>query len=121
MAILKVEEIPTTPKRPRQKKEKTVNLAEVTQLPVQHTAPQVAPQPVKQDKTQAQLAILAVLQSAALILAIRFFLLLTLIGGFVISLIATNTHETTAIIVLVIYCLLILLPVVYLETKNKRG
>lgn len=98
-----------------------MQLAEVTQLPVQHTAPQAIQQPVKQEKTQAQLAILAVLQSAALILAIRFFLLLTLIGGFVISLLAINTHETTAIVVLVIYCLLVLLPVVYLETKNKRG
>lgn len=119
MAILKVEEIPEAPKRPRPKKEKTVQLAEVTQLPVQHT-PQVQPTVPKQDKTQAQLAILAVLQSAALILAIRFFLFLALAGGFTLSLLAMSNQTTMSVVVLVAYCLLVLLPVVYLETRNKR-
>ena len=89
--------------------------------PLTIAAPQApAPVPFKEN-TKAQLALLAMLQAIALILAIRFFLFLTLVGGFTLALLAMSAQTTMSVVVLVSYALLVLLPVVYLETKNKRG
>ena len=92
-------------------------------------APTAHPQPVQQnvvtaapprEKSQTQLAILAVMQTLALILAVRFFLFLSLVGGFVLALLATQSQTSMGLIVMVAYCVLIVLPMVWLETRVKR-
>lgn len=93
-------------------------IAEIAHLPQAGPVHQSAPAP---DKSEAMKALLAMLQAIALILSIRFFLFLSLVGGFVLALLAMSAQTTMSVVVLVSYCLLVLAPVVYLESKNKRG
>lgn len=87
------------------------------------TPPMTTPKPRKTvDKVEAEYAaILAAFRVTALILAVRAFLFMSLIGAFVLSMIATENGSPQSAYVLFIYSLVTILPVTLLEWKGKRG
>lgn len=67
-------------------------------------------------------AILAAMQVAAKILAIRFFLFLSLAGSFVLAIIATNNGSPQSSLVLCLYACVTTLPLTVIELiKMRRG
>lgn len=65
-------------------------------------------------------AILAAMQVAAKILAIRFFLFLSLIGSFILAILAHNSQSTISEVVMVIYACVTTLPLTLIELFHKR-
>ena len=63
----------------------------------------------------------AMFQVAARVLAIRFFLFLTLAGSFALSIIATQNQSVQSLWVLIAYSFLTTFPLAYLEIRNKTG
>lgn len=72
--------------------------------------------PQKDNRSQ----IIAVLQAIALVLAVRILLLLSIVGGFVLAVMAMRAPSTEAIVVLISYCCLTVLPLVWLERYGRR-
>lgn len=66
-------------------------------------------------------ATLGVLQAIALLLAARALLMLSLIGAFVLALIASRSESSAALYVLIAYAVLIVLPLVYLAVRERQG
>lgn len=67
-------------------------------------------------------AVLAAMQVAAKILAVRLFLFLSLVGAFVLAMIATSNDLTQSAWVLLLYSCVTTLPLTILEIFNgKRG
>lgn len=64
-------------------------------------------------------ALLAAFKVAARILAIRLFLFLSLIGSFVLSLIATTDGNPQSAYVLFLYACVTTLPLSILEYRNR--
>lgn len=64
--------------------------------------------------------ILATMQVAAKILAVRFFLFLSLVGSFVLAIIATNNNSTQSAWVLLLYASVTTLPLSVIELWGKR-
>lgn len=64
---------------------------------------------------------LAVFQVAAKVLAIRFFLFLSLVGSFVLSIVATNNQNMQSAWVLVLYASVTTLPLTLLEWRKHGG
>lgn len=58
---------------------------------------------------------------AAKILAIRFFLFLSLIGSFVLAIIATNNQNSESLWVLLAYSFVTTFPLAVLEWKGRLG
>lgn len=78
--------------------------------------------PVGNNNKEAEYnAILAAFNVASRILAIRFFLFLSLAGSFVLSVIATNNQSTLSIWVIGIFALVTTMPLTLLEFRGKRG
>ncbi|MGB6501649.1 MAG: hypothetical protein WBG19_09705 [Thermoplasmata archaeon] len=63
-------------------------------------------------------AIVAVIRAISAILAVRLFLLLSVIGSFVLAYLAMLDTTTHSIWVLVAYCVLTVLPLVFLSFKD---
>lgn len=63
-------------------------------------------------------AIAAVLAAGAAVLATRFILLLGLVGAFVLAVIAAESASWLTLGVLCAYAILVLIPLVLLETKT---
>lgn len=66
-------------------------------------------------------AILAGFNVAARILAVRFFLFLSLIGSFSLSIIATNNQSILSVWIVGVFSLVTTLPLTVLEIRGKRG
>ena len=64
-------------------------------------------------------AIASVIAASAAVLATRLILLLTLIGGFVLAIIAAESSSWMAFATLCAYAVLVLIPMVLLEIKTK--
>jgi uncharacterized membrane protein YhaH (DUF805 family) len=62
-----------------------------------------------------------VLKAAGFALSARMLLLLTLIGGFALSLQAMSSQTIASMAVLTIYGVFAIVPVVYLETRRGRA
>lgn len=76
-----------------------------------------APKPTAEAKYSA---ILAAMQVAALILAVRFFLFLSLVGSFVLAILAHNSQSTVSEVIMVIYACVTTLPLSVIELWSKR-
>ena|ERR1700733_3710905 len=66
-------------------------------------------------------AILAGFKVTARILAVRFFLFLSLVGSFALSVIATENASPQSAYVLILYALVTTIPLVVLEWRGKGG
>lgn len=66
-------------------------------------------------------AILAGFNVAARILAVRFFLFLSLAGSFVLSVIATNNQSALSVWIIGVFALVTTSPLTILEIRGKRG
>ena len=66
------------------------------------------------------LAIVAVIRAISAILAIRLFLLLAVVGSFVLAYMAMADANPHSIWVLVAYCILTVLPLVFLAFKDTE-
>lgn len=66
-------------------------------------------------------AVLAAMQVAAKILAVRFFLFLSLVGSFVLAILAHNSQSTVSEVIMVIYACVTTLPLTVLEVVRKKG
>ncbi len=97
----------------------SVTLAEVRKIP---EVAQEAATDTSVDTREAQYgAILAGFNVAARILAIRFFLFLSLAGSFVLSLIATNNQSTLSVWIIGVFAIVTTMPLTVLEIRGKRG
>jgi len=68
--------------------------------------------------SEEQAMMVATLRAIALMLSVRFILLLCLIGGFVLAVIAATASSLAPLYVLIAYALLICLPVVWLDSHR---
>lgn len=62
-----------------------------------------------------------ILHFFALILAVRLFLFLSLIGAFVLAWVAIHAETTASLAVFVAYDILVIFPLVYLDLKGKSA
>lgn len=85
-------------------------------VPMTHPTPQ-APSPEKEYS-----AVLAAMQVAAKILAVRFLLSLSLIGSFILAILAHNSQSQISEVIMVIYACVTTLPLTLIEIiGRKRG
>lgn len=66
-------------------------------------------------------SILAMMNVVAKILAIRLFLFLSIIGSFVLALMADGIQSLQSIIVVVLFACVTTLPLTILEWRNRSG
>lgn len=87
--------------------------------------PQTTPMPNEADvraKVAAEYSALnAMFHVAARVLAIRFFLFLSLVGSFALSIIATSNLAPQSLWVLLAYSFVTTFPLAFLEIRNKSG
>lgn len=79
------------------------------------------PAPLAPSPEKEYSAILAAMQVAAKILAVRFFLFLSLVGSFVLAILAHNSQSTVSEAIMVIYACVTTLPLTALEVIRKKG
>jgi hypothetical protein len=68
---------------------------------------------------QTMEVVLAAFTALGYALSARSLLLLALIGGFVLALLAIGAQTQATLFVLVAYCILLVLPIVYLEVRKQ--
>jgi len=61
------------------------------------------------------------MQVAAKILAVRLFLFLSLVGSFVLAILAHNSQSTVSEVIMIIYACVTTLPLTVLEIWRKKG
>lgn len=66
-------------------------------------------------------AIIAMFKVASRILAIRFFLFLSLVGSFILSIMADNSQTSQSAYILLIFAAVTTFPLSILELWGKRG
>lgn len=71
------------------------------------------------DKVNANVAILGVLRAIGIVLAVRLFLFLSLVGTFALALIATRATDYLPLTVMIAYACLTTGPLAYLELKGR--
>lgn len=90
---------------------------------LQTVPPTPKPQTIEAPSADAELgvyrAIASVLAASAAVLATRVILLLGLIGAFVLAVIAAESASWLTVAVLVAYAVLVLIPLVLLETRTN--
>lgn len=109
-----------------------LGMEEVRQRPrlVPETSPTLAPTPMLEATQRIQnpqpstkvnhAAIIAVLQAIAVILAVRLFLLLAVIGSFILAYSGLPATDNHSLWVLGIYCVFTVLPLVWLDMKTRN-
>lgn len=76
----------------------------------------------EQPKEQVKLnAVMAMMNVVAKILAVRLFLFLSLIGSFILALIADHSQSLQSIFVVVLFACVTTLPLTILEWKSRSG
>jgi hypothetical protein len=94
------------------------------------TSPQIAmiqkPTPEKISRSEKEIeaeysAVTAMFKVAAKILAIRFFLFLSLAGSFALSIIATYNQSVQSGYILILYAIVTTLPLTVLEFIGKKN
>lgn len=73
------------------------------------------------DKVSAHVAILGVLRAIGIVLAVRLFLFLSLVGTFSLALIATRATDYLPLVVMIAYACLTTGPLAYLELKSRAN
>lgn len=116
--ILGVEQLPPRPQRLREVKTDPPPQSRPFQEP---PAPQPLPEPpVIVQRVGIPEAILSVFAALGFALSARLLLLLAIIGAFVLAMMAMQNTSYQTIGIFVAYALLVIVPLVYLETKGKR-
>lgn len=82
--------------------------------------PQTAPKPSTPPPSRKDSILLGVFQAIARILAVRFLLLLSLTGAFVLALGAMERQSWTGLAIMATYCLLTLIPLVWIEVSRGQ-
>lgn len=80
---------------------------------------QPTPKPLSPSKEAEYSAILAAMQVAAKILAVRFLLSLSLVGSFILAVTATENGSPQSAYVLLLYALVTTLPLTIIELWRK--
>lgn len=79
---------------------------------------------INQDKKQKFKSetpeLLAMFETIAAILAIRFFLIVAIIGAFILGLLATKSQDDHSLWSLGIYCVFTIVPLVFLDRKERK-
>ena len=83
------------------------------------TVPRPTEEAVANARLEVYQAIASVIAASAAVLATRLLLLLSLIGGFVLALIAVQSSSWMSLAVLCAYAILIIIPLVILEVRTK--
>lgn len=90
---------------------------------LQTVPPVPKPEMIEPDDSAARLAtyqaIASVIAASAAMLATRVILLLGLIGAFVLAVIAADGGSWITVAVLIAYAVLVLIPLILLETRTK--
>lgn len=76
--------------------------------------------PAPPQASRADSAALGAFAAIASILAARFLLLLALIGAFVLACYAMQSQTYAGLAVMIAYCTLAVLPLVYLDIQSRR-
>lgn len=87
---------------------------------IPEVAQDAAPEP-RDSRDVEYSAILAGFNVAARILAVRFFLFLSLVGSFVLSVIATSNQSILSVWIVAVFAIVTTLPLTVLEIRGKRG
>lgn len=66
-------------------------------------------------------SVLAMMNVVAKILAVRLFLFLSILGSFILALIADNNQSLQSIAVVVLFACVTTLPLTILEWRNRNG
>src|ERR1700743_629562 len=82
------------------------------------TPPRIEP-PAEDHRLAVYSAIASVIAASAAVLATRVILLLGLVGAFVLAVIASESASWLTVAVLVAYAILVLIPLVLLETRTN--
>lgn len=98
-----------------------IGIEEILGDPPKVVAMTAQPIPQLPSKEAEYSAILAAMQVAAKILAVRFFLFLSLVGSFVLAILAHNSQSTISEVIMIIYACVTTIPLVALEVIQKRG
>lgn len=78
--------------------------------------------PIQKPSKEAEYsAVLAAMKVAALILAVRFFLFLSLAGSFVLAILANNSQSMVSEVIMVIYACVTTGPLTLIELVRKKG
>lgn len=96
--------------------------------PIPMTQPQkprpvfVTSEPVKETNTLMKSfeAILPVFSALAAILAVRLFLLFAIVGAFILAQAALSDQTSHGLSILIAYCSLTILPLVWLDIQSKK-
>lgn len=95
-----------------------VKLVEVKTIP---DVAQENQEQVTDNRDEQYSAILAGFNVAARILAVRFFLFLSLVGSFALSTIATTNQSILSVWIVGVFAAVTTLPLTVMELKGKRG
>lgn len=114
-----VERLAAVPVRP-----KVVPILQVSQWPTE--APPTIQTPASEpaviiQRQEVSDVLLAAFSALGFAVSARFILFLSLIGAFVLAVMAMVSQAIMAVIVLSLYAALIVLPLVWLETRSKRA
>lgn len=88
--------------------------------PMTPQAPPEAPAQIIVQREEVSQVVLAAFASLGFALSARFLVFLSLAGAFVIAIMAMRAHDLMGLSVLALYCLLIVLPLIWLELNAKR-
>jgi predicted lipid-binding transport protein (Tim44 family) len=86
----------------------------------QPVAPPAPAQPAARSLSRSDAAFVGVLGAITALLAARFLLLLSIIGGFILANSAMATGTYTGLSILIAYAVLIVIPLVYLDIETHR-
>lgn len=92
---------------------------------IQHELPKVVVQiteiAVKRALASSNNSVLAVFKAIGIILAVRFIVLLSLVGAFALAFMAMANPTWPSIAIMISYVLLTVLPLVWLDSKSRRS
>lgn len=88
------------------------------QLTIPQETPEVAPVIIQREEVSDVL--LAAFAALGYAVSARFLLFLSLIGAFALSVMSMLSQSVMSVTILSLYCLLTVLPLVFLELRAKR-
>ena len=82
------------------------------------------PEKIKKEDAKEKIkinSVVAMMNVVARILAVRLFLFLSIVGSFILALIADKNQSLQSVIVVVLFACVTTLPLTILEWRNKNG
>lgn len=81
--------------------------------------PTIEPRDTTAERLAIYRAIASVIAASAAVLATRLILLIAMLGAFTLAVMALQANSWIGFAILIAYAVLILIPIVYLETKTR--